>query len=86
MIPIENSIEMAEVSKQELKVAKSEEDLNGDNKHKSLTPSNLDLKKLSNFNSSARNFMEATATKKVDDARSLTEEDQYLPEDIQIEQ
>ena len=50
-----------------------------------MTPNNLDLKRLSQYNSNARNFAEATAAGKTDELRSLTEDDQYLPEDIQVE-
>lgn len=45
-----------------------------------MTPNNFDLKKLSQYNSNARNFAQAAALNKADDMRSLTEDD--LPEEI----
>ena len=86
VLPNENSVEMADISNQDIKARKSDDNLISDNKLKSMTPNNLDLKRLSQYNSSARNFIEATAAGKVDEMRSLTGDDQYLPEDIQVEQ
>ena len=50
-----------------------------------MKPNNLEFKKLKQYNSSTRNYAEATATEKNDDAKSQ-EHGEYMPEDIQIEE